>query len=155
VQARATSEIDHSCNDFVSARRAAVPPPVTGQISGAGNRIPLQIEVTGPSGEAQENAIPDTGGVDEYLPDADLRAAGFTPTGTTASSIARWTGTVNEYSIPASSLLVLNAGKYVPLAIGTLAVFGAPSAAFSGGLEPIGGPNVLQQGAQLSSSGSQ
>jgi hypothetical protein len=151
-----TTDGSDACAALAQASVAGpCPSPITGVISGAGNRIPLQVEISGPSGTVTENAILDTGGVDEYFPDSDLRSAGFSPMGTTTSSIAGWTGTVNEYSLPASALLVLDGDAYVPIATGTLVVFGAPSAAFSGGVEPLVGPNVLQQGAKLSSSGSQ
>jgi hypothetical protein len=151
-----TTDGSEACTALAQASVAGpCPSPITGQISGAGNRIPLQIEIAGPSGTFTENAILDTGGVDEYLPDTDLRGAGFSPTGSTTSSVGGWTGTVDVYSLPASALLVLDSGTYVPIASGTLVVFGAPSAAFADGIEPLVGPNVLQQGAKLSSSGSQ
>jgi hypothetical protein len=151
-----TTDGSAACTALAQASVAGpCPSPITGVISGAGNRIPLEVEISGPSGKVTENAILDTGGVDEYFPDSDLRSAGFSPTGTTTSSLGGWSGTVNEYSLPASALLVLDGEAYVPIATGTLVVFGAPSVAFSGGIEPLIGPNVLQQGAELSSSGSQ
>lgn len=130
------------------------PPPITGQISGAGNRIPLQIELSGPSGSYTMNAILDTGGVNAYLPDGDLTGAGFTPTGSYQSGLAGWTGQVDTFSIPAIDLLVLDQGVYVPLATGTLTVNGVPPAAFQTGITPLVGPDVLQQGAALVTSGS-
>lgn len=130
------------------------PLPITGQISGAGNRIPLQIELLGPSGSYTMNAILDTGGVNAFLPDSDLTGAGFTSTGSYQSGLAGWTGQVNTYSIPAADLLVLDHGVYVPLATGTLTVDGVPPAAFQTGVEPLVGPDVLQQGAALATSGS-
>ncbi len=130
------------------------PPPITGQISGAGNRIPLQIELSGPSGSYTMNAILDTGGVNAFLPDSDLTGAGFTSLGSYQTGLAGWTGQVDTYSIPASDLLVLDQGVYVPLATGTLTVNGAPSAAFVPGIEPLVGPDVLQNGAALVTSGS-
>jgi hypothetical protein len=91
--------------------------------------------------------------VNEYLRDSDLRTAGFKPTGSVTTSVAGWTGTAYEYSLPGTSLLVLDDGRYVPLANGTLTVYGVPDTAFAGGIEPLIGPNVLQQGARLNSSG--
>ena len=129
------------------------PKPITGQISGAGNRIPLQIELVGPSGSYPMSAILDTGGVNAFLPDGDLTGAGFTSTGSYQSGLAGWTGQVNTYSIPAADLLVLDHGVYVPLATGTLTVNGVPPAAFQTGVEPLVGPDVLQQGAALATSG--
>ena len=130
------------------------PPPITGQISGAGNRIPLQIELVGPSGSYQMNAILDTGGVNAFLLDGDLTRAGFTPVGSNSVGLAGWSGQENVYAIPASDLRVLDQGVYVPLATGTLTVDGAPPAAFQTGIGPLVGPDVLQQGAALVTSGS-
>lgn|SRR5487761_1395465 len=151
-----TSYGSAACTALSSASLSGpCPPTITGQITGAGNRIPLQIEVSGPSGSVRENAILDTGGVDVVLPDTDLQSSGFSPSGTATTSVGGWTGTVDIYSIPGSALLVLDAGAYVPLATGALTVEGAPASAFADGVPPLVGPTVLQQGARLSSSGSQ
>jgi hypothetical protein len=152
-----TTDGSDACTALATASTAGpCPPPITGEISGAGNRIPLTVEIVNPaSGDTVgENAILDTGGIDEVFPDDDLRNLGFSPSGTETESLAGWSGTANVYTLPAEALRVLDAGMYVPIATGTLTVYGVPGAALSG-LSPIVGLNVLQQGAKLSSSGSQ
>jgi len=145
-----------TCSSLAAASVAGpCAPAITGQISGAGNRIPLKVEVVGPSGVGpQEDAILDTGGVQSFLPDADLRAAGFTATSSYTTSLGGWTGVVNVYQVPGSALLVLDGGTFVPLTGGSLSVRGAPPGAFTSGIQPLIGPDVLQQGARLSTSGS-
>ena len=144
-----------ACSALAAASVAGpCPPPITGEISGAGNRIPLRIEVVGPNGVgSQEGAILDTGGVQSFLLDADLRTAGFNPTSSYTTSLGGWTGVVNVYQVPSSALLVLDGSTFVPLADGSLTVRGGPPEAFNG-IEPLIGPDVLQQGARLTTSGS-
>jgi hypothetical protein len=145
-----------ACSSLAAASVAGpCPAAITGQISGTGNRIPLQVEVVGPNGVgSQESAILDTGGVQTFLPDADFRAAGYTATSSYTTSLGGWTGVVNTYQVPGSALLVLDGNTFVPLASGSLSVRGAPPDAFNSGIQPLIGPDVLQQGARLSTSGS-
>ena len=146
----------NACSSLAAASVAGpCAPAITGQISGAGNRIPLRVEIVGPNGVgSQEDAILDTGGVQSLLPDTDLRTAGFVPISTTTiSGIGGSPIDVNVYQVPAAALLALDGGTFVPLANGTLTILGGPQAAFNG-LQPLIGPDVLQQGARLSTSGS-
>ena len=143
----------NACSALAAASVAGpCAPAITGQISGAGNRIPLRVEIVGPNGVGpQEDAILDTGGVQSLMPDTDLRTAGFVPISTTTiSGIGGSPIDVNVYQVPASALLALDSGTFVPLANGTLTILGGPPAAFNG-LQPLIGPDVLQQGARLSS----
>lgn len=151
-----TSYGNAACAALAAAQNGsnACPSPFSGQISGSENRIPLQIEIAGPNGTEQENAILDTGAATTVLPDSDLQTSGFTSSGTEEITVGGWSGTVNVYSLPAADLLVLDDGRYVPLATGTLSVVGAPPATFVGGIPILIGPNVLQQGAQVSTNGS-
>ena len=134
------------------------PPAITGEMtsSATGNRIPLQIDLVGPSQTVSFNAILDTGAAQTVFPDSVLRQAGFTPF--TSSSIG---GVVpgaeapaNAYKVPANDIEVFDNGddEYVPLGYGTLLVWGVTGSGAS--VDSLIGPDVLRLGASLSTQGS-
>lgn len=128
------------------------PAPITGTISGLGNRIPLTVRIVGPSGTRTISAILDTGGVDTQIPNADMLAVGLTPT---TETTARWplvsTAPVQEWTYTASYPEVYDNGAWVPLGLGTTTLYGADIPA---GMSPLIGPDVLKAGTRLATDGS-
>jgi len=134
-----------------AARGANCPGALTGSTSPAltGNRINLTITLSGPAGTRPDlGVILDTGGVQSFFPDTLLRALGYSPLlpmlagGIVPGAVAA----VNLYRIPASAITVEDGGRYVPLATGTLTVMGVVN---GGGIDYGLGPDVLKQGAKL------
>ena len=151
-----TTDGSAACTALAQASVAGpCPSPITGVISGAGTASRLRSRSPGPRARSPRTPSWTPAGWTSTSRTAICGARGSAQRGRPPQVSAGWSGTVNEYSLPASALLVLDGEAYVPIATGTLVVFGAPSVAFSGGIEPLIGPNVLQQGAELSSSGSQ
>lgn len=130
------------------------PPALTGTITSqlVGNRILLQVELSGPAGtRGGLHVMLDTGGVDTIFPDSLLRQLGYRPFGSEPGSgvVPGATTTDYLYHVPGSAIRVLDHGSYVPLATGTLTVIGIP-----GGTDYGLGPDILKHGAKLSTSGS-
>jgi|GEM_PF-4381661 len=118
-----------------------------------GNRIELTIDFTGPAGTRSGMGVMlDTGGVQSYFPNSLLQSLGYRPflptllSGIVPGAIA----TADLYRIPASAITVDDHGRFVPLATGTLTVEGIAQGAISGL-----GPDILKQGAKLTTAGSQ
>jgi hypothetical protein len=130
----------------------ACPPPLTGTITSpsSGNRITLQIDLRGPKAAAAYPAVLDTGADETIMPDGELRALGFTPSSTTATAglVPGTQTTAYVYRIPGADILVQDQGRYVPLAAGTVLVWGIPN---ESGIWL--GPNLLERGVQLTTAG--
>ena len=130
----------------------ACPAPIVGTITrpAAGNRIQLQIELRGPAATAAHPAVLDTGADETIMPDADLRNLGFKPSSTTATAglVPGTQTTAYVYRIPGADILVDDQGRFVPLASGTVIVWGIPN---ESGIWL--GPNVLERGLQLTTAG--
>ena len=129
------------------------PLPITGTITSAltGNRIILNITLTGPKAtQSGIQVILDTGGAEDYFPNALLRQLGFTPLQkTTVSGVVPGANSVAYlYHLPGDAFLVEDQGQLVPLANGTLTVWGI----VNGSVEGLS-PNILTHGAALSTSG--
>ena len=129
------------------------PGPIAGSISSSisGNRIPLTIELVGPSGTTPAFSVMlDTGGVRSIFNQAMLHGLGLTPVSTTSigGAVPGAYTLAYVYELPANDLRVLDQGRYVPLATGTLTVVGIANFNF-----PLVGPDVLKQGADLVTSG--
>lgn len=137
----------------IQLRGTDCPGPVTGTISGAGDRIRLQINLSGPAGAKDGvNVILDTGGIQPTFPDGLLRSLGYTPTwGPLVASGIVPNATVQEYlyDIPATAITIMDGGRSVPVATGNLSVMGI----VGGSGDYLLGPSVLKQGASLSTSG--
>jgi hypothetical protein len=134
---------------------AGCPAPITGTITpaSAGSRIVIAITLHGPAGDATDlRAILDTGGVATSFPDGLLRQLGYAPYATTQNSgvVPGATATAYLYHVPGSAITVLDGGRAVPLATGELSVIGIP-----GGSNYTLGPDILEGGSRLSTSGSQ
>jgi hypothetical protein len=131
------------------------PAPITGTITpaSAGSRIALFIALSGPGGQAPNlRAILDTGGVATSFPDGLLRQLGYQPYGTTENQgvVPGATATAYLYHVPGSAITVLDGGHAVPLATGVLNVIGIP-----GSSNYTLGPDILEGGSKLSTSGSE
>jgi hypothetical protein len=135
--------------EIPSGPDAVCPPPLTGTITGPGNRIPLRVTVLGPSGGAGVRVFLDTGGMHTTLPASTLLGLGFRPVGSEieAGIVPRSTQTVQVFRIPGEDFWVQDNGRPVPLATGTLTVFGSPAATFL-----TLGPDLLKHGVALSAS---
>ena len=127
------------------------PGPVTGTISGPGNRLPLTVRIVGPAGSREIAAILDTGGVDTQLPNADMLAVGLRPTTETSAS---WplvqSRPVREWTYTAAYPEIYDNGAWVPLGFGTTTIHGADVPA---GVSPLVGPDMLQAGTRLATDG--
>lgn len=114
----------------------------------AGARRPLvAASLVGPSGAHAFVAQLDSGAGDVTLPNAILRAAGFTPVGTqTWEGIVPGASTqVEVYRLPSSVFQVEDGSRMVPLGNGaTIQVNGIP-----GGTQWLLGPNLVQAGMQV------
>lgn len=132
----------------------ACPPPLVGTItpSSTGNRIQLQIDIRGPHSGATYPAVLDTGADQTIVPDAYLRALGFKPSATTATAglVPGTQTTAYVYRIPGKDILVDDQGRYVPLATGTVIVWGIPN---ESGIWL--GPTLLERGLKLTTAGRQ
>lgn len=128
------------------------PGPVTGTISGSGNRIRLEVRIVGPAGSRVLPAILDTGGVDTQLPNADMKAVGYTPLiQTTGSWPLVSQRPVAEWLYDAPYPQISDHGAWVPLGFGTMAIHGT---AVPAGVPPLVGPDILKAGTRLSTDGS-
>ncbi len=130
------------------------PPALTGAITSSltGNRIDLTVKVVGPTGSTSpQTVILDTGGVHTSFPDAVLRGLGFSPYGTTSTggAVSGAYETTYLYRIPATDFLVLDNGLYVPIATGTITVWG-----FTNSTDKAFGPDILKLGDSFSNNGS-
>lgn len=136
---------------LASGPTATCPAPLTGTITpgAAGRRIALRVNVSGPNGtRAGVPVMLDTGGVDTTFPDAFLRGLGYHPSSraTGISGIVPGaSGTAYLYRLPGSALTVSDGGRSVPVATGTLTVWGIVH-----GTDYALGPDILQHGAHLS-----
>lgn len=137
---------------LAAAPSATCPAPLTGSITPglAGNRIALQVNLSGPTGtRSGMGVILDTGGVQTTFPDAVLRSLGFTPFPLAAGIrgvVPGAAGSAYLYHMPGSALTVDDGGRAVPVATGTLSVWG-----IVGGADSALGPDILKHGAQFSS----
>jgi hypothetical protein len=136
----------------VTLTAAPCPPPLSGRMTGpwSGNRIALTVRVVGPAGTRTMTAIFDTGGVQPTFPDAVLRQVGYQPQGETFVGgvvPGAWTNSY-VYQIPGQALQVLDNGRFVPLATGSLQVMGVPQLGFV-----FIGPSILRQGASIATAG--
>lgn len=132
------------------------PPALTGTITPAltGNRISLTITLSGPSATRRGlGVILDTGGVQSFFADALLRGLGYSPflPMLTGGVVPGAVGAANPYRVPASAITVEDGGRNVPLATGTLTVMGVDN---GGGIDYGLGPDILKQGAKLTTSAS-
>ena len=129
------------------------PAALTGSITSAltGNRIDLAITLSGPAGSRPGvNVILDTGGIQSFFPDDVLRSLGYEPFLPWAAGgiVPGATGPANLYHVPGSAITVQDGGRQVPLATGTLTVMGVVNGDFYGL-----GPDILKQGAKLTTAG--
>ena len=139
----------------VQLRGTDCPAAVTGRITTFGNRIRMRINVSGPAGTVQDvSAILDTGGVRPTFPNSLLTQLGYRPLLGPFGEI----GVVPNasvpaylYDIPASAFTILDGGREVPIATGTLSVTGIVGG--SGTVDNLLGPDILKQGAALNTSG--
>ena len=131
---------------------ANCPKPVTGTITPgpAGNRIALRVNLAGPTGvRSGLQVILDTGGVDTTFPNAVLRGLGYKPSPVPRGFGGAVPGSVGRlylYRIPASAVTVRDQGAFVPVATGTLTVWGMVH-----GSDYALGPDILKHGAQFAS----
>ncbi len=130
------------------------PSPVTGRITSnsTGNRLRLTVAVKGPSAIQAFSAILDTGADGNIVPNQIMQETGYQPVGTTYLSgvVAGASTLAYVYRIPGQDLLLLDQGRYVPLASGMLTIYGMPQVNIS----PLIGPEILKQGTQLETTGS-
>ncbi len=138
-----------------SGSSAACPAPITGTITSPanGSRINLTITLVGPKNTRSGiQVMLDTGGVEDYFPNALLRDLGFVPfqTATTEGIVPGASTTAYLYHIPGNALEIRDQGRQVPLANGTLTVMG-----IVGGQMYGLGPDILTHGSDLSTVGDQ
>jgi len=133
------------------------PPPIHGTITqlAAGNRINLTIQVAGPDGTTNVQAILDTGADITVLPNHVLKRAGYVAYATSGLiGVVPGASTMDYlYRLPAGSLKIKDQGTWVPLTNGTLQpVAGVPSSG-GGVTDRLIGPDVLKLGTSLVVSG--
>ncbi len=130
--------------------QSVCPLPLTGR-TGPGGTVPLTLAVSGPAGTRHGVHVTlEPAGAATFFPNALLRALGYKPYQSEAGSgiVPGSQATVYLYNVPGSSLVVADGGASVALADGMLSVVGIP-----GSTAASLGPQILNQGAQLTVSG--
>jgi len=126
------------------------PPPLQGTLTGVGNRIPLQVQITGPNGSETFRGILDTGAPATILPDSLLRRLGFEPIGEDqpAGGIGSSPAIMRPYRIPYPKVYVDGYG-WRALDRGEVIVYGLEKSVMT---VPLIGMNTLEA-ARLEMSG--
>lgn len=126
------------------------PAPLSGRLAGAGDRIPLELQLTGPRGVRMLPAFLDTGAGVTTLPASVLADVGLSPYGSSLATgiVPGASAAVYSYHLPPGALSVWHGGTPELLTPASLSVVGVP-----GGTLALVGPDVLKSGASLSVDG--